>query len=160
MLQMQPRHFTGAQPVDREEHENRPISYVRRILCIQRSKQPLDIAPIRTGRQTLQGINPWPLNAIGEMGSDPLPLGAVAKERLKSVGDVVHRDATPALCAAVSQVGIHITDLHVCEVSFESAVPAQKMLDVVVRLLDGGFGQPALVAGPSAILPKPLVKRD
>src|SRR6185437_3392153 len=52
MLQAQRRDFTGAQAVDRHEHENRPISYIRQVLWVQGCKQPSDITPIWAGRQT------------------------------------------------------------------------------------------------------------
>src|SRR5215467_12596338 len=97
---------------------------MHRRLHIQRSKQLLDIAPIRTGRQTLEGVNPGPLNTIGKMGSGPLSLAAVAKKRPEPHGDIVHSDATPAARAPASQVGVNITDLHICEVAFENTVPA------------------------------------
>src|SRR5215831_18654843 len=77
-------------------------------LHIQGSKQPSDIAPIRTSRQTLESVNPRPLNTICKMSVGPLSLAAISKECSESHGDIVHSDATPAACATASQVRVHI----------------------------------------------------
>src|SRR5882757_2376949 len=78
MLQPQLRDLASAQAVNRHEHENRPISNVGRVLLIQGCKQPSDITPVRTSGQTFQSVDPWPLDAVGEVFSCPVPLSAVA----------------------------------------------------------------------------------
>src|SRR5215468_4876977 len=103
---------------------NWPIPYMRWYLHIQGSKQPSDIAPIRTSRQTLESVNPRPLNTICKMRVGPLLLAAVSKECSESHGDIVHSDTTPAACATASQVRVHIGGPHIREVSSKSAVPS------------------------------------
>src|SRR6185437_11432386 len=150
MLQAQRRDFTGAQAVGRHEHENRPVSYIRRVLWVQGCKQPSDITPIGARRQTLQRVDPGSsLNAVGE-ASCPVPLSAVTEEAPKRRSYVVHGNPTPTVRVAASQVGINIVDLHVCEVPFQCAIPPQEMAYLTPKLLDGGFAQPALIPRPAA----------
>ena len=51
----------------------------------------------------------------------------------------------------MTQIRIEIADLHIRENTVEGALPLQKMFDVTVILLDGGFAQPALLPSPSAV---------
>jgi hypothetical protein len=120
----------------------------------------LDITPIRAGGQTFQRVDPWSSDAVGEVRPRPVPLSTVTKEGSERGGDIVHGDAAPAVCTAMSQVGIDIADLHVCEIAPKSAVPLQKMPDLTGKLFERGLAQAALLFRPTTVLSKSELKRN
>src|SRR5581483_7365924 len=107
--------------------------------------QCLNLAPIRSTRQSFIGVDARRVDPVGESLFAPVLCRCVAKECAKAACQPRQRDATPAMLAAVNQMPVYIQQ---CDGTERAPAwePAQKSTDLVATCIDRNSGQAALFA--------------